>query len=92
LPLLRKEKKDPANENKRDYAAFAYSIISKVLNLVPTDMRIENLTFKLDDNGKKAKIDIKKLTLLTRKWRRRLMFKLILFTALANKRFCRPQR
>jgi hypothetical protein len=33
--FLRKEKKDPANENKRDYAAFAYSIISKVLNLVP---------------------------------------------------------
>jgi hypothetical protein len=50
-------------------------------------MRIENSwLFKLDDNGKKAKIDIKKLT-LTRKWRRQLMFKLILFTALANKRF-----
>ncbi|MGK0295922.1 MAG: hypothetical protein ACI884_002094, partial [Ulvibacter sp.] len=61
--FLRKENKEPATENKKDYASFAYSIISKVLNLVPTDMRIENLTFKLDDNGKKAKIDIKKLTL-----------------------------
>jgi hypothetical protein len=61
--FLKKEKKEPANQNKRDYAAFAYRIISKVLNLVPTDMRIENLIFKLDDNGKKATIDIKKLTL-----------------------------
>jgi hypothetical protein len=27
--------------------------VSTILNLVPTDMSIENLTFKLDDNGKK---------------------------------------
>jgi hypothetical protein len=31
--------------------------------LIPTDMRIENLKFKLDDNGKKATVDIKKLLL-----------------------------
>lgn len=61
--FLKKEKKKPTNKEKRDYAAFAYRIISKALNLVPTDMRIKNLTFKLDDNGKKATIDIKKLTL-----------------------------
>jgi hypothetical protein len=48
---------------KRDYAAFAYRIISKALNLIPTDMSVENLKFKLDDNGKKATIDIKKLVL-----------------------------
>jgi hypothetical protein len=46
---------------KRDYAAFAYRIISKALNLIPTDMSVENLKFKLDDNGKKATIDIKKI-------------------------------
>jgi hypothetical protein len=34
-----------------------------MLNLVPTDMQIANLTFKLDDNGKKATIGIKELTL-----------------------------
>jgi hypothetical protein len=33
------------------------------LNLVPTDMEIKNLTFKLDDNGKKAKINLQKLRL-----------------------------
>jgi hypothetical protein len=62
--FLKKEDKEPTIKDKRDYAAFAYRIISKTLNLVPTDMRIENLTFKLDDNGKKATIDIKKLTLI----------------------------
>jgi hypothetical protein len=46
---------------KRDYA-FAYRIM-KALNLIPTDMSVENLKFKLDDNGKKATIDIKKLVL-----------------------------
>ncbi|EIA09842.1 transglycosylase domain-containing protein [Flavobacterium frigoris] len=61
--FLKKENKEPTSTDKRDYAAFAYRIISNVLNLVPTDMRIENLKFKLDDNGKKATIDIKKLTL-----------------------------
>jgi len=59
-----KRNKDEENSNdKKDYAAFAYRIISKVLNLIPTDMDVENLTFKLDDNGKKATIDIKKLVL-----------------------------
>jgi hypothetical protein len=48
---------------KKDYATFAYRIISKALNLIPTDMSVENLKFKLDDNGKKATIDIKKLVL-----------------------------
>jgi hypothetical protein len=48
---------------KRDYAQFAYRIISKVLNLVPTDMMVEKLTFKLDDNGKKTSIDLQKLRL-----------------------------
>ncbi|UFH36361.1 transglycosylase domain-containing protein [Flavobacterium acetivorans] len=61
--FLKKDNQEPTSNDKRDYAAFAYRIISKVLNLVPTDMSIENLKFKLDDNGKKATIDIKKLVL-----------------------------
>jgi hypothetical protein len=46
---------------KKEIMDFAYRIISKMLNLVP--MQIANLTFKLDDNGKKATIGIKELTL-----------------------------
>jgi hypothetical protein len=62
LLLLKKDSDAPTSTEKRDYMDFAYRIISKMLNL-PTDMQIANLTFKLDDNGKKATIGIKELTL-----------------------------
>lgn len=61
-----KKEKNPATsgaKQKRDYADWAYKLISKALNLVPTDMEIKNLTFKLDDNGKKATIKLQKLRL-----------------------------
>jgi hypothetical protein len=61
--FLKKDDGESTTNEKRDYAAFAFRIISKALNLIPTDMRVENLKFKLDDNGKKATIDIKKLGL-----------------------------
>ena len=52
--FLKKDKDETTDfKEKRNYAQFAYRIISKVLNLVPTDMKVENLSFKLDDNGKK---------------------------------------
>ena len=51
-------------KTKRNYADLAYNIISTGLNLVPTDMEIKNLTFKLDDNGKKATINLQKLRLV----------------------------
>lgn len=65
--FLKRDKNEPVSNKKRDYAEFAYRIISKVLNLVPTDMTLENLVFKLDDNGKKATVNFKKLTLFNTK-------------------------
>ncbi len=65
--FLKRDKNEPKTTSKRDYAEFAYRIISKVLNLVPTDMTLENLVFKLDDNGKKATVNFKKLTLFNTK-------------------------
>ena len=65
--FLKRDKNEPKSNKKRDYAEFAYRIISKVLNLVPTDMTLENLVFKLDDNGKKATVNFKKLTLFETK-------------------------
>jgi hypothetical protein len=50
-------------DDKLNYSDFAYSLISKFLDLIPTDMLLENLTFKLDDNGKKATVYFKKLIL-----------------------------
>ncbi|MEY2867947.1 MAG: hypothetical protein RIR01_347, partial [Bacteroidota bacterium] len=61
--FLKRNKEEESTNEKKDYAAFAYRIISKILNLIPTDMDIENLTFRLDDNGKKATIAIEKLML-----------------------------
>ena len=63
--FLKKDKNETTNLNeKRDYAKFVYRIISKVLNLVPTDMKIENLSFRLNDNGNKTTINFQKLRLV----------------------------
>jgi len=61
--FLKRDKNDQSLSEKKNYAKFAYRIISKGLNLVPTDMKIENLSFRLDDNGKKATINFQKLRL-----------------------------
>nr|WP_315150159.1 transglycosylase domain-containing protein [uncultured Flavobacterium sp.] len=62
--FLKKDENATKSNEKRDYAKFAYRLISKVLNLVPTDMKVENLSFRLDDNGKKTTINIEKLRLV----------------------------
>jgi inhibitor of KinA sporulation pathway (predicted exonuclease) len=64
--FLKKDSDPTTTDSKRDYAQFAYHIISKALNLVPTDMRLENLSFRLNDNGKKATIDFQKLQLVNK--------------------------
>jgi inhibitor of KinA sporulation pathway (predicted exonuclease) len=62
--FIKKDKQTEIGNEKRDYAEFAYRIISKALNLVPTDMVLENLSFKLNDNGKKATINFQKMRLV----------------------------
>ncbi|MDI1303717.1 MAG: transglycosylase domain-containing protein [bacterium] len=64
--FLKKDKQIEIGNEKRDYAQFAYRIISKALNLVPTDMVLDNLSFRLDDNGKKAMINLQKLRLVNK--------------------------
>lgn len=61
--FLKRDKSDSDINEKRKYATFAYRIISKLLNLVPTDMKLENLNFRIDDNGKKTSIAVNKLVL-----------------------------
>ena len=65
--FIKKDNSESVNNSKKDYAEIANRIISKVLNLVPTDMKVENLVLKLDDNGKKATIKIDKLILQNKK-------------------------
>ena len=64
--FLKKDEATTNSKEKRDYAKLAYRIISKVLNLVPTDMKIENLSFRLNDNGKKTTINFQKLRLVNK--------------------------
>ena len=64
--FLKKDSTQTTSNPKRDYAQFAYHLITKALNLVPTDMRLENLSFRLNDNGKKATIDFQKLQLINK--------------------------
>lgn len=64
--FIKKDTLETTSNDKINYASFAYKTISKLLNLVPTDMNVEKLVFKLDDNGKKATIDINKLVLFNK--------------------------
>jgi hypothetical protein len=64
--FLKKDNQTSVRSEKRDYAQFAYRIISKALNLVPTDMILDNLSFRLNDNGNKATINFQKLRLVNK--------------------------
>jgi hypothetical protein len=49
--------------DKKDYARKTYRILSSLLNLVPTDMKLENLSLRINDNGKKASVQLQQLEL-----------------------------
>ena len=48
---------------KRDYAHWVHNLLSNALDLIPTDMALENLSFRINDNGKKATVVFQKLRL-----------------------------
>lgn len=62
--FLPKKKDSLAVVKKVNYADLAYRTLNKAFNLVPTEMNLESLTLRLDDNGKKAKLSLHKLALL----------------------------
>ena len=61
--LPKKDTTKPQSDKKTNYAELAYKILNRALNLVPTDMALENLSLRLDDNGKKARISLIKMSL-----------------------------
>lgn len=65
--FLKKNEPDEISDEKTNYASYAYRIITKLLDLVPTNMQLNNLEFKIDDNGKKAQINVNQLTLNNKK-------------------------
>ncbi|MFM9989462.1 transglycosylase domain-containing protein [Flavobacterium sp.] len=60
--FLKKEKNNDVNE-KKNYAKLAYRLLSKALNLVPTEMQLENVSLRMNDLGIKVNIQLPKLQL-----------------------------
>lgn len=48
---------------EKDYARKFYKILSRALNLVPTDMKLKNFSLFVNDNGTKASVKIISLSL-----------------------------
>jgi Transglycosylase/AsmA family len=64
--FLKKQKKEETEDDgpkEANYAERAYNILNTALNLVPTDMKLENLTLRLDDMGRKVSLDLQQMRL-----------------------------
>ena len=62
--LRKKDKEELTDDNEgTDYASRAYKLLHRALNLVPTDMRLKNLTLRLDDMGRKVTLNLMNLKL-----------------------------
>ncbi len=62
--FLPKKKDTIYTGEKTNYADLAYRILNKGLNLVPTDMHLENLTLRMNDMGEKATLRLNSLVLV----------------------------
>jgi hypothetical protein len=62
----------PKEKKEKDYARRAYRILSRALNLVPTDMTLKNVSLHINDNNKKTIVNLQELTLFDRDLQTRL--------------------
>lgn len=60
--FLKRDKQEKSTE-KRNYAKLAYRILNKVLNLVPSEMQLDNLSLRMDDMGRKVVLHLNDLRL-----------------------------
>lgn len=68
------------SSSKKDYARKTYRILSQLLNLVPTEMSLKNLSLRINDNGKKASVKMQELRLVNRKLETTIQVKTNTFT------------
>jgi hypothetical protein len=61
--FLKQKKEDNSLTENSNYAKSAYRLLSRALNLVPTEMQLENLSFRMDDSGRKVALTINQLQL-----------------------------
>ena len=62
--FLKKDTPEDTTDVDVNYAKKAYRMLNQALNLVPTDMDLENVSLRMDDMGRKVKLDLKKLRLV----------------------------
>ncbi|WP_442787155.1 transglycosylase domain-containing protein [Flavobacterium suncheonense] len=60
--FLKRDNEEKATE-KRHYAKLAYRLLNKVLNLVPSEMQLDNLSLRMDDMGRKVVLHLNDLRL-----------------------------
>jgi len=67
--FLNAKKKDANDDtdNETNYAERAYNLLTKALNLIPTDMVLEDLTLRVDDMGRKVSLNLNTLKLADNK-------------------------
>ena len=61
--FLKKDPNEKSTDEKRNYAKLANRILTKVLNLVPSEMKLENLSLRINDMGKKVNFHMHDLQL-----------------------------
>lgn len=61
--FLKKDSKEETSDEKRNYAKLANRILTKVLNLVPSEMNLQNLSLRINDMGKKVNFHMNDLKL-----------------------------
>ncbi|RAR72585.1 transglycosylase domain-containing protein [Flavobacterium aciduliphilum] len=65
--FLKRKKEEKTDDQQVNYAKLAYRILSKTLNLVPTDMNVKGFAFRMDDMGNQVIFDFLQLQLENKK-------------------------
>jgi hypothetical protein len=61
--FLKHKKDDNSPSENRNYAKSTYRLLTRVLNLIPTEMQLENLSFRMNDMGRKVTLKTNQLLL-----------------------------
>ncbi len=61
--FINREKQADVSEERQDYAKITYRLLSRMLNLIPTDMQLTNLSLRMDDMGRKVTLQMNELVL-----------------------------
>ena len=61
--FLKHKKEDNSPSENRNYAKSTYRLLTRILNLIPTEMQLENLSFRMDDMGRKVTLTTNQLLL-----------------------------